>query len=317
MIHRIALAIIVAVAALGAAHAGLSAKKPQRIDDWSLPGHGGFAFGFGSAWIAGGGTLLRVSPSTGRIVSKVELPRGGGSPVVVGDSIWLSNGTGLDEFDPTTKKVVAHVPVRDAGILAFGFGSLWTVTQNGDVIRVDPKTKTVVATVPVQQGPADWAPILAAGEHAIWVASADTHSVVKINPGTNAVVSRTPVGTADSLLTVAAAYGSVWVHENAGADGRGMLYRLNPSTAAVVRSMKTSSPLGGQYGGTDVAVAENSVWVANANGTVSRVAANGSRIQSSRHLVPLTEWLAVADGYVWFQSDNGDASRVPIRRFSD
>jgi len=315
MIHRIALAIIVAAAALGAAQAGLSAKKPHRIDDWSLPGHGGFAFGFGSAWIAGGGTLLRVNPSTGRVMSSVELPRGGGSPVVVGNSIWFSNGTGLDEFNPTRKKVVAHVSVPYAGILVFGFGSLWTVTQDGDVVRVDPNAKTVVATVPVQ-GPVDWAPILAAGEHAIWMASADTHSLVKIDPATNAVVSRTPVGTADSLLTVAAAYGSVWVHENAAADGRGMLYRLDPTTAAVVRSMKTSSPLGGQYGGTDVAVAEKSVWVANANGTVSRIAADGSRIQSSRHLVPPTEWLAVAYGYVWFQSDYGDASRVPIRRFS-
>lgn len=315
MIHRIVLAVFIAAAALGAANAGIAAKKPHRIDDWSLTGHGGFAFGFGSAWIAGGGTLLRVKPSTGRIVSTSELPRGGGSPVVVGKSIWLSNGLGVDKFDPTTNKVVAHVSIPNAGMLVAGFGSLWTVTQDGDVVRVDPTSKAVVAKVSVQ-GPVDWAPILAAGEGAVWVASADTHSVVKIDPATNTVVSRTPVGTADSLLTATAAYGSVWVHENAAADGRGMLYRLNPATAAVVGSRTTSSALGGQYGGTNIAAGGNSIWVSNANGTVSRIASDGSRIESSHPLVPQAEWLAIADGYVWFQSDYGAASRVPIRRFA-
>lgn len=314
MLHRIVLAALLLCTALAAAHAGFAAKKPHRVDSWYLGGPGGFAFGFDSAWIAGGGTLLRVSPGSGRVVARVRLPRGGDSPVIQNGSIWMSNAAGVDQFDPSSMKVVGHVAVPDAGFLAAGFGSLWTVTQGGDVVRVDPNTHAVVARVPVQ-GPVNWAPIIATSENGIWVASADTHTVLKIDPSTNKIVARNTVGTSDSLLTVTAAYGSVWVHENAAAGGRGVLYRLDPATGAVISSLRSSSVAGGQYGGTDIAAAGNSVWVGNASGTVSRIAANGRRIESSHPLALPTEWLAVADGFIWFQSDAGEASRVPISRF--
>lgn len=315
MLHRLTLSALVICATLGVAQVGSAARKPHRIDSWSLGGPGGFVFGFDSAWIAGGGSLLRVRPGSGHVVGRVTLPRGGGSPVIDGTSIWVSNPTGLDQIDPSSMKVVGHVAVPDAGFLASGFGSLWTLSQGGDVVRVDPNAHAIVARISVQ-GPVDWAPIIAAGDDGMWVASADNHTVFKIDPSTNTIVERTPVGTSDSLLTVTSAYGSVWVHENAAAGGRGVLYRLDPATGAVVSSLPSSSALGGQYGGTDIAAAGNSLWVSNANGTVSRIAGDGSRVQSSHQLTLPAEWLAVADGFLWFQSDGGQASRVPIHRFA-
>ena len=315
MFHRIALVALALCATLAVAQVGFAARKPHRIDSWTLNGPGGFAFGFNSAWVAGGGTLLRINLGSGRVTARATLPRGGGSPVIVGPSIWLANANGLDQFDPSSMKVVGHVAVPGAGILASGFGSLWTATQDGDVIRVDPNTHNVVARINVQ-GPVDWAPIVAAGDDAIWVASADTHTVLKIDPSTNKIVARTAVGKSDSLLTITTAYGSVWVHENAADSGRGVLYRLDPTTGALISSLRSSSVLGGQYGGTDIATAANSVWVGNANGTVSRIAADGSRIESSHQLTLATEWLAVAAGFVWSQTDSGDAIRIPIRRFA-
>ena len=150
----------------------------------------------------------------------------------------------------------------------------------------------------------------------MWVASADNHEIVRIDPQANTVVSRTPVGDVDSLLTVGAGYGSVWAHQNAAANGRGLVYRIDPATGNVLSTLKASKPAGGRYGGTNISLAAGSVWVGNGNGTVSRITQDGSRVVRSVATPFLTEFIAVGLNSVWIQSDRGQTARIPLTKFA-
>jgi hypothetical protein len=62
----------------------------------------------------------------------------------------------------------------------------------------------------------------------------------------------------------------VWAHQNAAANGRGLLDRIDPATGNVLSTLTTSTTPGGKYGGTEIAFGAGSIWTGNANGTVSR-----------------------------------------------
>ena len=314
----LAAVLVAATAAVMVGSPATAKTKPRpkvHPPAWTLRGHGGFAFGFGSAWIAGGGTVLRVNPRTNRVTATIT--NAGTWPIARPDGIWTIENLALDRIDPARNKVVLRIRLSSSGSLAYGFGSFWVATGDGSVLRVDPVARKVVATIPVQHTP-NWSPQIAAGEGAVWVASADKHEVAKIDPATNTIASSTPVGgQVDSLLTVAAAYGSVWAHENAAAQGRGLLYRIDPATGKLISTLTTSKASGGGYGGTNIALGAGSIWTSNGNGTVSRVAADGRKVSSAVQTPFLAEFIAVGLGSVWVQSDSGQTARIPLARFPD
>ncbi len=310
---RLAIPLLALAAAVLVSAPATAKSKPKRHPPaWTLPGHGGFAFGFGSAWIAGGGSVLRVDPRTNRV--KATISNAGGWPIALSDGIWTLENFALDRIDPARNKVVARIALPQTGSIAYGFGSFWVTTGDGSVVRVDPRARKVVATISVQATP-DWSPQIAAGEGAVWVGSADNHAVARIDPATNSVVSITPVQHVDSLLTVGVAYGSVWAHQNAAANGRGLLYRIDPATGKVLAKLTTSTRSGGTYGGTDIAFGAGSVWTANANGTVSRISSDGSTVTRATAAPLLTEFIGVGLASVWVQNDAGQAARLPLTKF--
>jgi hypothetical protein len=129
-------------------------------------------------------------------------------------------------------------------------------------------------------------------------------------------VSTTPVDSVDSLLTVGVAYGSVWAHQNAADQGRGVLYRIDPATGKALSTLTASHGAGGLYGGTDIAFGAGSVWVGNGNGTVSRITRDGSKVVRAVATPFLAEFIAVGLGSVWIQSDSGQAARVALSKFA-
>jgi streptogramin lyase len=312
----LALLLAIAGALLGSsAGAGSSQGAPRKTHTpaWSLPGKGGFAFGFGSAWIAGGGEMLRINPSTNRVTARIA--NAGSWPIARPDGIWTIESSALDRIDPAQNKVVTRIKIPSTGSLAYGFGSFWVAAVDGSVRRIDPVAETIVATIPVQDA-ANWSPQITTGDGAVWVASADKNEIVKIDPTTNTVASTTPIGHVDSLLTVGDAFGSVWAHQNAAKQGRGLLYRIDPTTGTVLSTLTTSSKPGGQYGGTQIVSGAGSVWVGNANGTVSRIAADGSRVIRSVETPILTEFIALGDRSLWVQDDHGNTLRLPLTKFT-
>jgi hypothetical protein len=315
----IAVAAVLALLMLAGVATGATRVSAGKVPSWQ-PGRpaAGLGFGFGSAWIAGGG-LLRIDPRTNRKIATLVIHGDAGWPVAADDSLWLSNVGEITRVDPATNKVVGRIAVdtssRDS--MAYGFGSLWIATREGRLLRVDPATAKIVADVRVQ-GAADWSPQIATGLGSVWVASGDEHTVIRVDPETNEVAA--PIGglsSVNSLLTVGVGYGAVWAHANAAAGGRGVLYRIDPATGKVASAVTTSRQAGGRYGGTNIAFGGGSIWVANGNGVVSRISPEPLRVvRTSLRPVGNPNFLGFSFGSVWVQDGNtGQAIRIAAGRF--
>jgi YVTN family beta-propeller protein len=189
------------------------------------------AFSDGVVWVLGGGDgLYRIDPDTNRVTETIPAPtsKGARGPFAVqGDSVWVSSGAPL-------------------------------VGQ--EVLRIDTRTKQVVARIPGLAGE------LAIGEGAVWVTNrrAGGDSVVRIDPGTNTVV--TTIGVGKSPSAVAAGAGSIWVSHSDGS-----IIRIDPQTNRVVTKTQVGEA-GSPYARPSViGVGAGAVWVAMATGGYGRV----------------------------------------------
>lgn len=310
--------VLVTAALCGSNVGGASANRSARLPKWNPGGPGGFAFGFGSAWIAGGNKLLRVDPKTNRVVAKISA-NGCSWPLAAADSLWVSRAGQVMGIDPSTNSITKRIDVDTAqgDPLAYGFGSLWLVSRSGQLFRIDPTSGKVLAAVKVQ-GAADWSPMVAAGAGSVWIGSGDRHAIIRVNPATNTVAGTVSgISHAYSLLTVGVGYGAVWAHANAAAGGRGILYRIDPAQGKTVGKVVTSHTAGGQYGGTDIAFGGGSVWTSNGNDRVSRIRVKTLRLIHAK-MPPVASANFIGFGYrsVWVQDYNsGEAVRIPAARF--
>ena len=150
----------------------------------------GFAVGEGAAWMSVvnqqcfSGCLLRLSPSSGRVVARV---RGAGllGLVATGDgAVWVANGYSVVRINPRTNRVVKRIKLLSfpgsgalplifgSGLMAAAPGTLWVTTTlngtNAHLVRIDTVSDTVVGR-PIAVGP-DPGAIAAAG-HTVWLAS--------------------------------------------------------------------------------------------------------------------------------------------------
>ncbi len=175
-----------------------------------------------------------------------------------------SNATGVvaaervGVIDPVTGAVVASISVPGApSRLAADGRELWV---GGDVsqtlLQIDPRTRSPKTVLAADGFPSD----LAMGAGALWMVDALRGVVVKVNPAYGAVEARTalpaaarevaiPDRTAFDPWSVAAGASGVWV-----TDGSARLYRIDPHSAQVTRTIDLGSQLDG------VAAAGNELW---------------------------------------------------------
>jgi YVTN family beta-propeller protein len=157
----------------------LGARSPvRRINLGASRSSDGIAVGQRAVWVTSSAddTLLRIDPSSGRIVTEVPIAPASGervagpSGVAVGyGSVWVADtlANALTRVDPTRNAVVATVGVgRRPTRVAVGEGAVWVLNAgDGTVSRVDPRTGEVEATIPVGTS----ATSIAAGAGAVWV----------------------------------------------------------------------------------------------------------------------------------------------------
>jgi len=151
------------------------------------------AIGYGSVWVAVAdeGTLLRIDPTTRRIVARI----GGfgrddsGMPIAVGEgAVWaLRVRKGRDvlfRVDPGSSQVVARIPVGPpaaappTGTVTVGDGFVWTGNSDASVSKIDPEKNAVVATYRLNSQPQN----LSFGFGSLWVDSYDASQVWRIDP---------------------------------------------------------------------------------------------------------------------------------------
>jgi DNA-binding beta-propeller fold protein YncE len=173
--------------------------KTNRVT-WSLrlaPGSNSWldelAIGYGSIWVAVAdqGTLLRIDPSTRRIVARIGgfAQDDSGMPIAVGEgAVWalrVRKGENvLFRVDPRTNRIVARIrvgpPVASppTGTVAVGGGYVWTGNSDASVSKVDPARNTLVATYRLESQPQN----LSFGLGSLWVDSYDASRVWRIDP---------------------------------------------------------------------------------------------------------------------------------------
>jgi YVTN family beta-propeller protein len=235
-------------------------------------GPGRLTTGYGYVWVDdyNGGGFWRIDPKTNK-AHELWSPSASahwdgvcGNPAAGEGAIWAIGGPNgpLFKVDPSSGRVIATAKIDGCGDgvtdgsagVAVGAGSLWVGSGKGSIVRVDPETLDVQATIKVRGG-SIWLGPTSFDGGVLWVTQLpegnglDNGYVLRIDPTTNRVTARTPVGFEPGDTCVAG--GSVW--ELNGMDGT--VSQIDPSTARVRRTI--------QIGGSEdsaLACGFGSVW---------------------------------------------------------
>lgn len=287
-------AVVLAVTLLGGGGVAVSApipvgKSPLRI-----------AAGEGAVWVTSeaDGTLTRIGPES-REVSGAPIPLGKGvSGVAVGaGSVWVSSPrTGeVLRVDPNVGRVVARVPVGGRpGPIAFGAGRVWVADDAGSgITAIDAATgKTLKRGIVPHAAPLR----LGVGAGGLWVSSASTGAVRRIDLGS--AVAGAPIAVGRGPAGVTVGHGMVWVANSRS----GTVSRVDPSIHSILGE---PIQVGGRPGGIDAGT--SAVWVANAaDDTVSEIDLDsGETVGSPIGVGDAPGAVAVGEDAVWI-ANNGD-----------
>jgi YVTN family beta-propeller protein len=249
-------------------------------------GPGRLTTGYGYVWVDdyNGGGFWRIDPKTNR-AQKLWSPSASdhwdgicGDTVAGAGFVWAFGGPHgpLFKVNPSSGRVIDTAKIDPCGDgvtdgsvgVATGAGSLWVGSGRGSLLRLDPETLEVQGTIETHGGSIWVGPTSFSGS-ALWVTQLpkgddfDNGYLLRIDPATNRVTARVPVGFGPNDTCVEG--GSVWVLN--GMDGT--VSEVSPSTARVRRTITIG-------GGEDAALAcgFGSVWATKFDeSTVVRIAA--------------------------------------------
>lgn len=236
---------------------------------------------------------------------KVNSPAG----IFIGsDSVWVpGHGDGIStRIDPTSNKVIAVVSAASAeqAPIAQGFGSLWIATGDNKLDRVDPATKQVIASILLEDGSPEILNGVVVTSGAVWVVQSDRAELIRVDPATNSVVSKTPwttlIDEAKAQTTVPAGKGAdfMWIQvvgdEGGGGIPKGLL-RLDPNSGAGLTFLPWNPD---QSGDGALAVTDAAVWY-GAGGHFYRINVATNKIDATYATAPGIIHLAIGFGSVW------------------
>jgi len=199
------------------------------------------AIGEGGVWVVdrGAGLLARLEPGYAKVSARIRFRR--------------------RQADTTTPR--GDTQRRTASVAA-GLGSVWVTDGSIRLARVDPRTSKVTA---IDAGRSlDGVTV---GADAVWAISSRTATVLRVDPRTADVTDRIGIARpgieAPAPVDVAATREAVWV--------------LNANTATVTRiDPRTREVVARIAIGVDrvpgaIAATDRAVWVANGDGSASRI----------------------------------------------
>jgi streptogramin lyase/predicted Ser/Thr protein kinase len=263
------------------------------------------AVGPETVWVtsASDGTLSALDPESGRVRSRMRLGRGVSGVAIGANSVWVSSSRAGDvlRIDPYAG-VTARVHVGGSpGAIVFAAGRAWVADDGGaGVTAIDAETDRPVA----RRIPPHTAPLrLAAGAGGVWVSSAKTGTVRRIDLRTADADAPIRVGRGPAGVTVGG--GLVWV-ANSRSD---TVTRVDPSLRAILGA---PIAVGARPGGIDAGT--DTVWVASAGAdTVSRIdVESGEAVGDPISVGPQPGAVAVGAEAVWV-ANNGNGTVVRIQ----
>jgi streptogramin lyase len=177
---------------------------------------GGIAVGAGGVWmmVDTQGTLARIDPATGSVVSKVQLPPGSYNPVFSEGRVWVTraDGSELTVVDAKTGKVVDHVAIGPhPRFLTAGAGAIWTLNQgDGSLNRIDVAGSRPVQTVRLQTpGPGG---DIAYADGLVWTTMMKT-PLTAVDAARSVILCQWKGAGGDAI---GVGHGSVWLTDLAG-----------------------------------------------------------------------------------------------------
>jgi DNA-binding beta-propeller fold protein YncE/predicted Ser/Thr protein kinase len=280
---------------------GVSVSAPIAIGGGPLR----LATGDGSVWITSGsdGTLSRIDPQSGKAVG-VPLRLGAGvSGVAVGaGSVWVSDPRRGEVLRVDAgERVIDRVDVGGRpGPLAFGGGRLWVADEKGAGITAINGRGARIIKRGLQPHAAPLR--LAVGAGGLWVSSATTATVRRIDLGSMAVGPAILAGRGPAGVTVG--HGLVWVANSRSAT----VTRVDPATHS---TLGDPIAVGERPGGIDAGT--SAVWVASAaEDSVTRIdLASGDVIGSPVGVGNEPGAVVVGEEAVWV-ANNGDGTVTRI-----
>jgi DNA-binding SARP family transcriptional activator/ABC-type branched-subunit amino acid transport system substrate-binding protein/streptogramin lyase len=276
------------------------------------------AAGNGLLWIGSdnSGTLAAVNPRTRRIGVLVST---GGFPTeaaVGAGAVWLVEGRSglLERIDPAYGRVVRQIrvfaanPAYDTSRSSFdpvsvtvGAGSVWVTDGTSRLVRVDPATNRVVARIDLHGSLDD----VAAAPDGVWAISGSSATAIRLDR-TGRVSARIQIVSRPGLespypLQVAVGAGSVWVLDGNTAT----VTRIDPEQRTVSQTIR----IGIEHNPVRLAVGNDAAWVANNDGTLTRIDAATGHV-TVLPIGPRLEDVAVAESKVWVSAGTGLSSEA-------
>ncbi len=264
------------------------------------------AVGARSVWVtsAGDGTLSRIDLATEGVAGRpLHLGRGIAGVAVGEGSVWVtSSRTGeVLRVDGDAGAVEDRIDVGGRpGAIAFGGGRVWVADQaGGGIVAINAVGGRVF-----KRGIAPHvAPLrLAVGAGGLWVSSAETGNVRRVDLGDALAADPIAVGRGPSGVTVGG--GVVWVANSRGDS----VTRVDPATRTLLGE---PIAVGDRPGGIDAGT--TAVWVANsADGTVTRIDIENGETEGDPISVGADPGaIAVGSEAVWV-ANNGDGTVTRI-----
>ncbi|HEU5126344.1 MAG TPA: serine/threonine-protein kinase [Glycomyces sp.] len=296
----VAVAAIIALVLLLTGGEDVSVSDPIKIGRGPLR----VAAGEGSVWVTSApeGALTRIDPDTERKIGKPIHLAKGVSGVATGEgAVWVSSPRAgrVLRVNPENGRVTARINVGGSpGAIVVGGHRVWVADDDGGgVTAINAQGGKVFRRhIPPLATPLR----LAVGAAGLWVSSASTGTVRRIDLGEAVAAAAVPVGRGPAGITTGG--GQVWV-ANARAD---TVSRLEPATRALL-----AVPVGEGPGGIDAGT--DSVWVANVReGTVSRIdIEDAETVGGPIDVGPRPGAVAVGEEAVWV-ANNGDGTITRI-----
>jgi virginiamycin B lyase len=162
----------------------------------------------------------------------------------------------------------------------------------------------VVARIKVPVGPG-W---LETGFGSLWVSKSRSKRVLRIDPATNQIVARIPVGS-DPELGIGVGLGFVWIADTKDHS----ITQIDPQTNRVVRTIPVN--VGDDPEGS-IGVGEGSIWVLTSeggtdSGTLTRIDAESGEVRTNITVRPKSHAAIVAFNSVWVTSTGSNTvSRI-------
>jgi streptogramin lyase len=191
--------------------------------------------GGGSVWVADdqGAKVVRVSPSSNKVVARIAAGDGPASMAFHEGTAWVINHrvTTIDRIDLATNESTLLTTLggdRAPERMVWLNDSLWVTGRGTDLLKVSPADGTVEQTIPLGVSGIDlvgagddlWVPTRSAEVDPTGFPTMDALKRISASSGTVTTVAR-PTGRLD-VNGLAAGNGAVWIADNRS----GRLYRV-------------------------------------------------------------------------------------------